>query len=95
MKNLFLLFSVIFLSYQSIHAQNQVVTDSMPVSFANQVANLFEHVDLSEVTNSNGLLYEHGFPLYTIDPFNGTLTDSSKTSMLSFSLLYATVYSMA
>ncbi|PZE15829.1 hypothetical protein DNU06_16280 [Putridiphycobacter roseus] len=59
-----------------IHAQNQIVIDStctelsrsVPFTFEEQVATVFEHVDLMEVTNGNGLLYEHGFPLYTIEP---------------------------
>ncbi|MFD1553632.1 hypothetical protein [Putridiphycobacter roseus] len=66
MKNLItLIIFGIIVSFR-IHAQNQIVIDSMPFTFEEQVATVFEHVDLMEVTNGNGLLYEHGFPLYDI-----------------------------
>jgi len=76
MKNLilFFCFSIGFLT--QLKAQNQIVIDSMPFTFEQQIATVFEHVDLSEITNGNGILYEHGF---TIEPFNGILTIHDKS----------------
>lgn len=88
---------LLFLSLTAnlIVAQDIEIIDSVDIPFEQQVEDLFEHVDLSEVTNSNGILYQYGFPLFAIENFKGSLTDTNKTSMLAFSLSYATIYSMA
>jgi hypothetical protein len=45
------------------------------LSYKEQVISIFEHVNLSEVTNGNGLLSEHGFPMYAIEEFTGMQAD--------------------
>ncbi len=69
--------------------------DSVSIPYPEQIENIFEHVDLSEVTSSNGVLLEHGFPLFAIDYFKGTINDSNQTSMVGFSLAYASLFTMA
>lgn len=54
--------------------------------------NIFEHVDMSYV--SSGVLYERGFSFIALEPFRGELIDSSKSTLLSFSLAYASIASM-
>lgn len=53
--------------------------------------NLFAPLDKSQVPT--GFLAEDALPLVPLDVFNGTLTDSSRTSPDGFRYLYATLYS--
>lgn len=95
MKNKILILLLFIGSIGNIFSQDTQIIDSISMPYEDQIANIFANIDLSEVTNGNGILYEYGFPLYTLEPFDGTLTDSSKASIDGFSLLYATIYSMA
>ncbi len=53
--------------------------------------NVFANVDKSQVPS--GFLAEYALPLVPLDVFNGTLTDSSRTTPDGFRFLYGTVYS--
>jgi len=53
--------------------------------------NIFAPLDKSQVPT--GFLAEDALPLVPLDVFNGTLTDSSRTSPDGFRYLYATLYS--
>lgn len=52
--------------------------------------NLFAPLDKSQVPT--GLLAESALPLVPLDIFNGTLTDSSRTTPDGFRYIYATLY---
>ena len=52
--------------------------------------NLFAPLDKSQVPT--GLLAESALPLVPLDVFNGTLTDSSRTTPDGFRYVYATLY---
>ena len=53
--------------------------------------NVFAHVDKSQVPT--GFLAEYAQPLVPLDVFNGTLTDSSRTTPDGFRFIYGTIYS--
>jgi hypothetical protein len=67
--------------------------DSIHDAYRERMAEMFEHVDLSEVPS--GILYDRGFPFIILDPFRGELNDSSKSAQLNFSMAYASIASMA
>lgn len=69
--------------------------DSVSVSFTDQINHIFEHVNLTEVDTSYGILYEYGLPIYNIEKFTGSQNDSNQTSYFGFGLAYATLYGMA
>ena len=52
--------------------------------------NVFANVDKSQVPT--GFLAEYALPLVPLDVFNGTLTDSSRTTPDGFRFIYGTVY---
>ncbi|HEX8428399.1 hypothetical protein [Hymenobacter sp.] len=56
-----------------------------------QLDYLFAPLDKTQVPT--GFLIEYGLPLAPLDPFNGTLTDSSLTNPAGFRFLYASAYS--
>ena len=53
--------------------------------------NVFANVDKNQVLN--GYLAEYALPLVPLDIFNGTLTDSSRTTPDGFRFIYGTIYS--
>jgi pimeloyl-ACP methyl ester carboxylesterase len=83
MKN-FYLWLVLVLTSLSVRAQ---ITD--PTRAA--LDNLFAPLDKSQVPT--GRLAEFATPLVPLDIFNGTLTDSSRTTPDGFRYIYATLYS--
>ncbi|MFK7785043.1 MAG: esterase/lipase family protein, partial [Crocinitomicaceae bacterium] len=65
------------------------------VPFTQQISELFQHVDLSEVQQGSGVLYEHGYPYCNLDAFDGVISNENETSVTAFGLAYASIYSMA
>lgn len=65
------------------------------IPFTQQISQLFEHVDLSEVQLGSGILFEHGYPYFNLDVFDGTINNENETSVVGFGLTYASLYSMA
>ncbi len=55
--------------------------------------NIFAPLDKTQVPT--GLLAEYALPLVPLDVFDGTLTDSSRTTPDGFRYIYATLYSAA
>jgi len=95
MKNIFYVLPMLLSLHSTCFGQEITEIDSMEISFEEQIAYTFEHVDLSEVLLGNGILYEHGYPFFNIDLFNGALTDTNYSSMPIFGMAYATLYGMA
>lgn len=66
--------------------------DSAFLEFQNLTDFWFENLDFSYVPSGN--LYERGVPYFNINPFDGTLVDSSKSNQMAFYLAFATMSSM-
>ena len=94
MKTKILIIGLIFIA-QNLRAQTIIETDSLTSPYSLQIEHIFENVDLTEVEDNGGILYEHGFPLFSIEYFNGTLSDTNIASFDIFSLSYVTLTSMA
>lgn len=83
MTKLYLLLLLALLGPAQLRAQT-----SDPTRVA--LDNLFAPLDKSQVPT--GLLAESALPLVPLDVFNGTLTDSSRTTPDGFRYVYATLY---
>lgn len=84
MKTLYICLLLTLLGFGRLFAQ---VSD--PTRAA--LDNIFAPLDKSQVPT--GLLAESALPLVPLDVFNGTLTDSSRTTPDGFRYIYATLYS--
>jgi len=69
------------------------IQDSVDYDFYEQAHELIEQLDLTDVTS--GILYERGFPFVLMDPFKGKSNDTVQSNLMTFSLAYASLYSMA
>lgn len=69
------------------------IQDSVDYDFYEKAQELIEQLDLAEVTS--GILYERGFPFVLMDPFKGKSNDTVQANLMTFSLAYASLYSMA
>jgi|GEM_PF-3149069 len=86
MKKLYLYLVLTLLGPLRLLAQSQT-TDPTRAT----LDNIFAQLDKSQVPT--GLLAESALPLVPLDVFNGTLTDSSRTTPDGFRYVYATLYS--
>jgi hypothetical protein len=69
------------------------IQDSVDYDFYEKTQEILEYLDLTEVTSN--ILYERGFPFVMMDPFKGNSSDTSRSNLITFSLAYASLYSMA
>jgi len=60
--------------------------------FSEKTQEVIEHLDLADVASK--ILYERGFPFVMMDPFKGNSSDTSRSNLITFSLAYASLYSM-
>lgn len=67
-------------------------SDSTNLAYETTMGAMYDDLDYSYV--STGRLYERGFSFVNLAPFNGQLTDSSKSNLIVFSLAYASLVSM-
>ena len=69
------------------------IQDSVDYDFYEKTGEMLEHLNLTEVTSS--ILYERGFPFVKMNSFKGNSSDTSRSNLITFSLAYASLYSMA
>lgn len=93
MKPIFL--GILLVLSNLMFAQTFTETDSVLIPFETQIEHIFEYVDLSEVTASNGMLIDYGIPIFAIECFDGTLNDTNIANIDIFGLAYATLSSTA
>ncbi|MFT5821645.1 MAG: hypothetical protein ACI8ZM_002899 [Crocinitomix sp.] len=66
--------------------------DSVNIAYEAQMQERYDSLDYFYLPT--GRLYERGFSFVNIVPFNGQITDSSKSNLIIFSLAYAAITSM-
>lgn len=79
-------------AYSQITMQSLADSDSVKVNFAHAIEEVFEGVDLSLVPS--GVLYERGVSFIDMTSLTGQ-SDTIKTNLISFSLAYASISTMA
>lgn len=84
MKKLYLLLLLTVVGLARLHAQSNDPTRAT-------LDNIFAPLDKAQVPT--GFLAEYGLPLVPLDIFNGTPTDSSRTTPDGFRFIYGTIYS--
>lgn len=78
---------------QTSESELLTIPDSIGYDYYEKTAELLENLDVSEVTS--GILYERGFPFVNFRSFKGSLADTVYSNRLTFSLAYASLFSMA
>lgn len=78
---------------QTSESELLTIPDSIGYDYYEKTAELLENLDVSEVTS--GILYERGFPFVNFEPFKGGALDTVTANRLTFSLAYASLFSMA
>ncbi|WP_426326772.1 T9SS type A sorting domain-containing protein [Pedobacter sp. R-06] len=84
MKKFFALFILLLSMGKIIHAQDTI-------SLEGKMRYIFAQLNRNDI--STGFLEERGFPMISLKPFNGTLTDSNKLSINTLRAGYFTLYS--
>lgn len=97
MRLLLVLSGCLVLATGGVFSQNLDYTiniqDSVGYDYYEKTEELLENLDVSEVTS--GILYERGFPFVNFEPFKGGALDTVTANRLTFSLAYASLFSMA
>ncbi|WP_293297806.1 hypothetical protein [Pedobacter sp. UBA4863] len=83
MKRLYILFIISLMSIGLGYAQDTT-------SLAGKMQFVFAQLNRSAI--STGFLEERAFPLVSLTPFNGTLTDSNKVQLNNLRASYFTIF---
>ena len=67
-------------------------SDSVHQDFTNKMNSFFGDLDPTYIPSGN--LYDRGIPYLNIAPFDGTISSTNKSSLFTFQLAYATLYTM-
>ncbi|GAA3938387.1 T9SS type A sorting domain-containing protein [Hymenobacter algoricola] len=91
MKKKYLILALFLASMGQVQAQNPAVF-SVPMQQVDQQDQAYVLAPLDKSQIPTGFLSDYAIPLVPLDVFNGTLTDSSRTTPNGFRALYGTAY---
>lgn len=78
---------------QTSESELLTIPDTIGYDYYEKTEELLENLDVLEITS--GVLYERGFPFVNFEPFKGGALDTVTANRLTFSLAYASLFSMA